>query len=181
MLRDQHDYTVMPVPQARRALGKDNHERLLRRVARTGGLDSEDARMLSDTSLPTNLAVVLTITEDDVAKLPEERRKLRNHRGQLLSDREHLIFSTQRRVAVSATLVDLSRGRVRLRKTFRHDAIERKRILRYSGSSLSGSVAATFANTVANGIRTPGWPTAPGVYGSFYNLISEVAAKLPVG
>jgi len=175
LLREDHRYSVMPFQQVRLALGKDRHELLLKRLAGSGELDSSDLHMLSKSRLPTKMAVVLAITGDEIESLPEERLQLRDNQGRLLNDRQHLILSTMRSVSLTATLVDLGVGRVRMHDNFQYQSVERKRYMSYSGSSFSGSVAATLANTVANGVRKPKWPAAPGLYGSFYELISDVA------
>lgn len=170
MLRENQGYAVMPVNQVRLGLGKQRHELLLNRVASYGTLDDSDIRMLKQLNLPTRMAVVLTITGDEVAKMDKERLQLRDNSGKLLNDREHVILSTARSVSMAATLVDLGLGRVRMHNDFTYESVERKRYLEYNGSSFTGTVAAKLANTVANGVRQPVWPDPPGLYGSFYQL-----------
>ncbi len=180
LLREEQRHSVMPYKQVRIALGAERHDLLLKRLANAGELDSTDLTMLNGANLPTKMAVALTVTGNEVTNLPEERVKLRDHQGQVLSDREHLVLSTMRSVTMTATLVELGLGRVRMHDSFNYQSIERKRYLHYSGSSFSGSVAASLANTVANGVRAPKAPPAPGLYSSFYELLNDVAAKLPV-
>ncbi len=180
MLRENHRYSVMPVDQVRLGLSKQGHDLLLRRVASYGTLDDSDVQMLKRAKLPTRMAVVLAITGDEVSKMDKERLQLRDNSGKLLNDREHVILSTARSVSLSATLVDLGLGRVRMHNDFTYESVERKRYLQYSGSSFTGTVAAKLANTVANGVRQPEWPDPPGLYGSFYQLLGDVAQELPI-
>lgn len=180
LLRDNHQYAVMPVGEARLALGKDRHDLLLKRVSEQGGLDASDLTMLNRVNLPTRMAVMLTITGDDVEKLDPVEQPLRDNRGLRITDRTHVVLSTARSVSLSATLVDLGLGRVRMHNDFRYESVERKRYLKYHGSSLTGTVAARLANTVANGTRGPDWPAAPSLYQSFYELLTDVADELPV-
>lgn len=180
ILREQHQYAVMPFSQVRISLGKDQHETLLRRVANFGTLEADDLRMLNRSELPTRMGLVVTITGDDVEKLDKERVQIRDSGGKLLKDRDHVILSTARTVTLSATLVNLGLGRVRMHNDFTYESVERRRYLEYNGSSFTGTVAARLANTVANGVRTPDWPEPPGLQDSFYALLEDVAEELPI-
>jgi len=181
LLRDERRTPVMAQEQVRIALGKETHDLLLRRVAANGQLDAQDLRMLHSSNLRTSTAVILTITGNDVEALPEKRQKLRNSRGHLLNSREHRVLATQRKVSMTATVVELSVGRIRMHENFVHNAVEKKRYLKYSSSSLTGSVAASVANAVSNGVGSLKRPPAPPLYGSFYTLLNKVAEALPAG
>lgn len=180
LLRDNQGYSVMAIDQVRRSLGGQRHDLLLKRVSRAGSVDSTDLRMLKQINLPTRMAVLLTITGNEEVKLDPERIKVRDNQGEFLSDREHVVLSTSRRVTLTATLINLGLQRVRLHNEFSYVSIERKRFLEYNGSSFSGTVAARLANAVANGVRAPGWPEAPNLQDSFYELLNDVAEELPI-
>jgi len=180
LLREQYRHSVMPIQQVRIALGGQRHDMLLRRFSRSGVLYDSDLLMLNRANLPTRMAVLLTMASNDVENLPEERLRLRDAQGRVMADREHQILATKRSVSMTATLVNLGSKQVRLRDTFTYQAVERKRFVHYSGSSFSGSVAASVVNKLSNGGSQPKWPAPPGVYGSFYELLNEVAKQLPI-
>jgi len=180
LLRDNHNYAVMAVDQVRLSLGSQRHDLLLRRLARSGSLDETDLRMLRQANLPTKTGVLLTITGNESAKLDPERLRLRDNRGDYLNDREQVVLSTARRVSLIATVVNLGAERVQLHNEFTYSAIERKQFLEYSGANFGSSMAARLANTFSNGIRPPDWPDAPNLHNSFYELLSDVAEKLPI-
>ncbi len=180
ILRDEHNYAVMPVAEVRNALGQAQYETLLRRVAVFGTLEADDVRILTLARLPTSTAVILVITDDDVRQLDKERVEIRDNNDEVLLDRDHVILSTARIVSLTATVMDTKSGRVRMHNEFTQESIERRRYLEYNGSSFTGTVAARLANTVANGVRQPDWPDPPLLHQSFYALLEDVADELPV-
>ena len=181
LLRDNHSYTVMPLVEARNQMGAERHEILLKRVAGNGSLDREDTRMLRQMNFPVGTGVILALIGNEQEKLEPERLALRDNSGKVLTDREHVVLSTLRSVSLTATLVDLATERVQMHNEFNYESIERKRYVQYSsGASFGSTVAARLANTVTNGLSKPDWPEAPGLYDSFYELLTDVAAELPV-
>jgi len=85
ILRDEHRYPVMDQQQVRLALGDETHDILLRRMAKSGELTAQDLRMLRSSTLRTPMALILTITGNEVSSLPAKRKKLRDSQGNLLS------------------------------------------------------------------------------------------------
>ena len=180
LLREEQRYAVMPYKQARLALGAERQDLLLKRLASSGQLDSTDLDMLENANLPARMGVALTITGDAVSYPNAQPSRIRDNQGRLLNDRTLMTMSAMRSVSMTATVVELGAGRVRMHDSFTYQSVERKQFVQYTGSSFSGSLAARVANTVSNGVRTPDHPEAPGLYGSFYELLNDVAQKLPI-
>lgn len=180
LLREEQRYAVMGYKQARLALGADRQDLLLKRLANAGQLDGTDLSMLKQANLPARMGVALTITGDAVTYPKPESVRIRDNQGRLLNDRTLMTVSAMRSVSLTATLVELNASRVRMHDSFTYQSIERKQFVRYTGSSFTGSLAARVANTVSNGVGAPDQPTAPGLYSSFYELLNDVAEKLPV-
>jgi len=180
LLREEQQYAVMPYKQARIALGAARQDLLLRRLANAGQLDEADLDMLRNAKLPARMGIALTVTGDAVSypRLPPTR--IRNNQGQILNDRSLVTRSAMRSVSMTATVVELAAGQVRMHDSFNYQSVERKQYVQYTGSSFTGSLAARVANTVSNGVRSPDDPEPPGLYNSFYELLNDVAEKLPI-
>jgi len=180
LLREEQQYAVMAYKQVRIALGSARQDLLLRRLANAGQLEQADLDMLKEAQLPARMGVALTVTGDAVTypKLP--RTRIRNNQGQILNDRSLITRSAMRSVSMTATVVELAAGQVRMHDSFNYQSVERKQYVEYTGSSFTGSLAARVANTVSNGVRSPDDPEPPGLYSSFYELLNDVAEKLPI-
>jgi len=107
------------------------------------------------------------------------QEQLRNNAGEVLSDRERIVLSTVREMQVSASLLNIASGRVIWSKSYRATPAKQTSYVHYSGSSFSGSLAASFANTMSNGLRVPSGPVPPSNLLTLRSLLTEIVRNIP--
>ena len=170
---------VVPPVRVRDLLGAERLDELLRRHGRSGVLDARDRRLLADARLGTRLALVARVESDAVLELEPRYTSVPDAAGRPLADRTRVHLSTLRETRLSAELVDLASGESLWTRRFRAEPIAHGSHTYYHGSSFSGSVAAMVANTMVNGRRRPGYPSAPPLRPTLRSLLDEVARSLP--
>jgi hypothetical protein len=71
-LHDRHDLRTMPVADARRAIGADDHDRLLERYEQSGRFDGDDLALLDSLIGPQTRYVAAARVEDESVDQKEE-------------------------------------------------------------------------------------------------------------
>ena len=97
----------------------------------------------------------------------------------MVNDRRTVVLAARRQVRVAATLLDLTTGSVRWQRAWTAAPVASTDYVRYTGSSLSGSLTATIANSVVNGLRGPAAPPPPGLDVALQAVFRELAQSLP--
>jgi len=154
-------------------------DNMLANYANTGTLKSRDLRALQTAKLPVKQAIIARIENNAVLPGAPKRIALRNNAGQVLTDRERVVLSTVREMQVKASMIELASGRVIWSKTYRATPAAESSYVHYSGSSFSGSLAASFANTMSNGLRAPAGPVPPSNLLTVRSLLREIVHNLP--
>lgn len=147
--------------------------------ARTGQLSSHDRRTLKVARISVPMALIARIERNFVRPGVPKRIALRNNAGQVLADRERVVLSTVREMQVQASMINLGTGRVVWSRSYRATPSAESTYVHYSGSSFSGSLAASFANTMSNGLKVPDGPVPPSNQLTLRSLLREVVRNMP--
>jgi len=76
-------------------------------------------------------------------------------------------------------MINVASGRVIWSKSYRATPASESSYVHYSGSSFSGSLAASFANTMSHGIKAPAGPVPPSNTLTVSSLLREIVRNLP--
>ena len=142
-------------------------------------LSPNNIRALLAAKLPVSTALVARVSRNKVTTGEPVREKLRNNAGELISDREKIVLSTIREMQIEAALINIGTGAVIWSKAYRATPATKASYVHYYGSSFSGTLAATLANTMSNGLRGPVGPPPPSHQLTLRSLMREVARNLP--
>jgi len=154
-------------------------DKMLRNYAYSAQFNGTDIRALQNAKLPAQTALVARVEKNVVRSGPTKRIMLHNSAGRALTDRERVVLSTEREMQVRASMVDLANGRVVWSKSYRVAPAAESAYVHYSGSSFSGSLAASFVNTMSNGLKVPDGPVAPSHRQTLRSLFREIVRHLP--
>ena len=146
---------------------------------KTGRFEIEDLQALQAARLPVRNVLIARLEKNEVRAGPPKRVQLRNNAGQIMTDRERVVLSTVREMQLQTSLIDLASGNTVWSKTYRSSPASESAYIHYSGSSFSGSLAASFANTMTNGLRAPAGPVPPSNQLTLQSLMREVVRNLP--
>ncbi len=152
---------------------------MLANFARNGNFHGGDIRVLGAARLPVRSAMILRVEENRVRPGAPKRVALRNNAGKVLTDRERIVLSTVREMQVKASLINLGSGATYWTRTYRSTPSTESSYVHYSGSSFSGSLAASFANTMTNGLKVPSGPAAPSNQLTLRSLMREIVRNMP--
>jgi len=152
---------------------------VLRNYANYGQVNGHDLKALQEAQLPVKTALIARIEKNSVINGEAKRIELRNSMGDVLTDRERVVLSTVREMQIQASMINIASGRVIWTKSYRATPASKSSYVHYSGSSFSGSLAASFANTMSNGIRVPSGPTPPSNLLTVRSLLREIVLNLP--
>lgn len=144
-----------------------------------GWLRGEDMRALFAARLPVENVLIARVEKNDVRPGAPKTIELRNSAGQILDDRERVVLTTIREMRLQASIINLASGSVVWSRAYRATPATDASYTHYSGSSFSGSLAASFANTMTNGLRKPSGPKAPSSQLTLESLMREVVRNLP--
>jgi len=147
--------------------------------ASSGQLKSDDIAALRAANPAIQSALIARIEKNTVRPGDAKRIVLRNSVGHVLSDRERVVRSTVREMQIRASMINVPSGRVIWSKSYRATPATESSYVLYSGSSFSGSLAASFANTMSNGLRVPSGPVPPSSVLTARSLLREVVRNLP--
>lgn len=142
-------------------------------------LSPDNLRALSAAKLPVRTALIARVSRNNVSTGEPVREKLRNNAGELISDREKIVLSTIREMQIEAALINIGTGAVIWSKAYRATPATKASYVHYYGSSFSGTLAATLANTMSNGLRGPVGPPPPSHQLTLRSLMREIARNLP--
>ncbi len=156
-----------------------SYQSMLDNYARTGQLHPSDLQALVGARLPVRTALIARVEKNEVKPGAPKRVALRNNLGDILTDRERVVLSTVREMRLQATMIDVSNGNVVWSRTYRSSPSTEAGYTHYSGSSFSGSLAASLANTMTNGLRVPKGPPPPSNQLTLRSLMREVVRNLP--
>jgi len=167
------------VARAVDSVSPGSYRSMMTNYGETGQLQAADAQALSAARLPVRTVLIARLEKNEVRDGTPRRVQLRNNAGQVMTDRERVVLSTIREMRLQASLINLSTGRVTWSKTYRSAPAAESSYIHYSGSSFSGSLAASFANTMSNGLRVPSGPDSPSNHQTLHSLMREVVRNLP--
>ncbi len=142
-------------------------------------LSPGNIRALLAAKLPVSTALIARVSRNNISTGKPVREKLRNNAGELISDREKIVLSTIREMQVEAALINIGTGAVIWSKAYRATPATKSSYVHYYGSSFSGTLAATLANTMSNGLRGPVGPPPPSHQLTLRSLMREIARNLP--
>jgi len=152
---------------------------MLDNFAGSGALHQQDLIALSSAQLPVQSALILRIEKNEVSPGAPKSVQLRNNVGDILTDRERVVLSTVREMQMRASMINVATGNVFWSRTYRSTPASETSYTHYSGSSFSGSLAASLANTMTNGLRVPEGPLPPSNQLTLRSLMREVVRNLP--
>lgn len=152
---------------------------VLGNYAKSGYVKGYDLKALQGAQLPVQTALIARIEKNQVVNGEPKRIELRNNVGDVLTDRERVILSTVREMQIQASMINIANGRVIWNKTYRATPASKSSYVHYSGSSFSGSLAASFVNTMSNGIKVPSGPAPPSSLLTVRSLLREIVRNLP--
>jgi len=167
------------VNRAMNSFAPRSYQLMLENYARTGQLKPADLRALVGAKLPVSSALIARVEKNEVEPGVPKRVALRNNVGDILTDRERVILSTVREMRLQAIMIDVSNGNVLWSGTYRSSPATEAGYTHYSGSSFTGSLAASLANTMTNGLRIPQGPPPPSNQLTLRSLMREVVRNLP--
>ena len=182
LMQSRGDYSILrsiDVSRAVNAATPESFDAILANYASSGQLKREDLKALQAVHLPIQTAVIARIESNAVKAGTQKRIALHNSRGDVLSDRERVILSTVREMQIRASMINLATGRVVWSKAYRATPASESSYVQYSGSSFSGSLAASFANTMSNGLRAPSGPTPPSNLLTVRSILREIVRNMP--
>lgn len=169
---------VTPLARVRAVVGGARHAVISSEFAQSGRLVNESLQTVMATPLPVRRGLLVRIEQNDTDVLEPVIEPYRNLSGRSPSDRRRVVLAARRRVRIAATLLDLGTGSVRWRKSWSASPIARTDYVRYTGSSLTGSVSASLANSVVNGLGGPAAPPPPGLETALQAIFRELAETL---
>ncbi|MBX2837908.1 MAG: hypothetical protein KTR35_13695 [Gammaproteobacteria bacterium] len=178
VIRDESRYQVPVVGLVSQQLGKEAYEHLVVHYSEHGYLSGADLEALRRADLGARYAIFARLEFDQVVEHDAENQQVYNNQGELLTDRMHVVSRTDRTTVISAMMVDVVRGASVWHNNFEVTLDSKNIQTLYSGSSFAGSLAATFTNTLANGIRGPRQPDAPSTAKAMRTLLKEVAKQM---
>ncbi len=167
---------VIAVSRVRSALGAERHALLSAEVAATNRLVNDALQQVMATPLEARYALFARVEQNETAILEPSQEPLRRGSGAIASDKETVVLASRRDVRVAATLLDLVTGSVQWQRAWTAAPLARADYVRYTGSSFSGSVTATIANSVVNGLRGPSAPPPPKLELALDAIFRELAA-----
>jgi len=180
-LMQRPDLLVSPIPQVQRIIGRDKLAGLLHRFAERGDLDSRDKQRLMAAGLDAQRAIIVSVDSDEIRSREIVAEPIPASGGGYMQDRENIVQSVERETRMSASLMDLRSGKVVWRRSYSITPVTRSSHVSYNGKSFSASLAATLANTMANGWSVPEAPLPPSLRLNLRSLLREVAQSLPAG
>lgn len=157
----------------------DSYSSMFTHYARTGVLHPTGVQALVNARLPVQYALVARVEKNAVQAGEVKRLQMRNNAGDVLTDRERRVLSTVREMQMQATMINMATGEVFWTRTYRSMPATESSYVHYSGSSFSGSLAASLANTMTNGLRVPKGPLPPSNQLTLRSLMREVVRNLP--
>lgn len=180
LLAGRKNVTVTSAPSVRTIIGAAPHDEMMAFYARHGFLKAYQVQRLMAANLPASNLLAVRLESDDVERLPLVRQNVFNTSGMQLADREQRTYVTRRITQLSATLLNLSNGRVIWSRQYRvtpETTVTSNHLL---GESFSTSVAAAVANTLVHGVRETQHPEPATLTDSLLALLQEVARNAPV-
>lgn len=156
-----------------------SYNALIENYSRNGALHPTDLQALGSARLPVQMALIARVEKNEVKPGELKRLQLRNNAGDILTDRERRVLSTVREMQMQASLINMTSGAVVWSRTYRSTPTTESSYVHYSGSSFSGSLAASLANTMTNGLRVPAGPLPPSNQLTLRSLMREVVRNLP--
>ncbi len=161
------------------SVASGTYRKMLKGYAERGQLGLADIQALNAAQLPVQTVLIARVEKNEVGVGPTKRVQLRNNAGQIMTDRERVVLSTVREMQLQASLINLASGKLVWSRTYRATPAAESSYIHYSGSSFSGSLAASFANTMSNGLRVPTGPASPSHHLTLQSLMREVVRNLP--
>lgn len=156
-----------------------SYQTMTENYGQNGWLRGEDMRALFAARLPVENVLIARVEKNEVRPGAPKTIELFDSAGQVINDRERIVLSTIREMRLQASIINLASGSVVWSRAYRATPAADSSYIHYSGSSFSGSLAASFANTMTNGLRKPSGPKAPSSQQTLQSLMREVVRNLP--
>lgn len=182
LMQAEAGYSILRSSDVDRAVSiasPGSFDAMLSNYASSGQLKGDDVNALQAARMPVQTALIARIEKNKVQSGAPKRVVLRNNLGHVLSDRERVVLATEREMQIRASMVNVASGRVIWSKTYRVTPVTESSYVHYSGSSFSGSLAASFANTMSNGLKVPSGPVPPSNLLAIRSLLREIVRNLP--
>lgn len=177
-IRDEQRYDVPVVGLVSQQLGKEAYNTLLNNYTEHGSLSGADLEALRKAKLGARYAVLARLEFDEIIPKEPKIEPVYNNQGKQVTDRTRVVTRTDRTTVVSGMMIDLQNGATVWHNDYSVTLNEKTVQTQYSGSSFAGSLTATFANALANGLRAPDQPKAPNIAKSMRTLLQEIAQNM---
>ena len=182
LMQAESDFTILRsgnMSRAVRAASPGSFSTMLGNYASFGHLKRVDILALQAAQLPIQIALIARVEKNSVSSSAPKRIVLHNNRGDVLSDRERVVLSTVREMQIQASMIDVASGRVIWSKSYQVTPVSESSYVHYSGSSFSGSLAASVVNTMSNGLKEPSRPAPPNNRLTIRFLLHEIVRNVP--
>lgn len=164
----------VPYKFVRESLGREFHDNLLAEYRNYGDVSKESLSRLSEVGLPAQYVIFTRLEKNETAKSEPTVLPVRNRYGDVLNDRVQVTLAHRRHVVMSAQIYELPGGNLAWQKAFESIPEATNTYVQYSGSSFAGSVAASVANSFANGSKVGRHPPAPNENTAIREAVREI-------
>lgn len=170
-----------PVPRSvvADAVGEERLDALAGELSRSAALSGASLQLLMASPVPARRGLLVRLERNETTILEPVAAARRDADGRVLSDRHDVILSSRRDMRLAASLIDLNRGSIVWQRAWTAAPVVSASYVNYSGSSFTGSVAATLANTVVNGLRAPAAPPPASSRDTLEALFRQLIDELP--
>lgn len=182
LIEAKGSYKILPATQVRHAVSAANpgaFDTLLSNYASSGRFKSNDVRALQAVQPSIRTALVARVEKNIVSTSEPRRIAIHSQLGDVLSDRQRVVLATVRETQIRASMINMASGQVIWSESYRATPASESSYVHYTGSSFSGSLAASFANTMTRGIKAPSGPVPPSNAMTVRSLLREIVRNLP--
>lgn len=174
------NHSVTGLARVRGAVGLERHAAIATEFARTGRLVNDGLQTVMATPLTARRGLLVRLEKNETDLLEPAAMPWRDLDGESPPDRQTVVLASRRKIRVSATLIELGTGSVRWQRAWTAAPVARTEYVRYTGSSFTGSVSASLANSVVNGLGGPAAPPPPELEVALQAVFRELAETLPL-
>lgn len=178
-VRVKHDqYPLVSAVSIKNALAK-NYTTVLGNYRKYGDLDRESFALIRKAPIVARFGMFVRIERDQVYRPPRKELPVKNAQGEIMTDRVMLVLSSQRIMAVSASVYDLKTGRIVWRRVREVSPQNNASYVDYRGKSFAGALTVATLNTVNNGTISRKPPDYPSRNFTLKKAMDDIASQLP--
>lgn len=166
------------VELAMNSIQPGSYQSVVDHYAKHGALGPSQLNLLRAIGLPVETALIVRVERNQLTK-QYDLEPIRDRNGAILRDRERKILITGREVQMRASLINMASGSTIWSRSYRSSPKTKRAYVRYSGSSFSGTLAASLVNTMTTGLREPDWPMPASYKSTVQSLMREIVRNMP--